>query len=286
MRYRMIGIDLDGTLLTDDSTVSDENRAAIARARDAGVLVVPCTGRAWHESHRAIDGVEGLSMGVFVTGSVVNDVATGRALHTDGLEPDLALQFINHLRDLPDAVLVFRERGAAGCDYLVTGNGKLPDNTAWWFEHTEALVQHVRDVTTEHLTHTLRVGMVSDHPRLDAYYETIAAACAGRFAGHCFPGIVRNELTGEHVRILEMFAPHVNKWTGLQWIARHHGIDDAQVAVIGDQINDLPMFAAAGCGIAMGNAVAACLDRAHYVTAASDEHGVAHAIDQMLAGAW
>jgi len=285
VRYRMIGVDLDGTLLGGDGRVSVENRAAIARAQDAGVLIVPCTGRAWHESHRAIDDVPGLNVGVFVTGALVNDIATGRALHIDAMDGACATRLIDELRDLPDAVLVFRERGATGCDYLITGRGALPDNTNWWFNHTGALVTHAPQLRDEHLTHVLRVGMVSHDAALDAAYERIAEACAGVFAGHCFGGIVRNDL-GERVRIIEMFAPHVNKWTGLRWVAREHGIDESQIAVIGDEINDVPMFTAAGCGIAMGNAVHLARLHARYVTATVHEHGVAYAIDRMLEGVW
>lgn len=285
MRYRMIGIDLDGTLLSPDGRVSAENRAAIARAQEAGVLVVPCTGRAWHESHRSLDDVKGLSVGVFVTGALVNDIATGKALHTDPMEHDNAKRLIERLADLPDAVLVFRERGATGCDYMVAGRGALPDNTDWWFNHTEALVLERREPGPEDLTHVLRVGMVSASAALDAAYRQIAADCAGLYAGHCFGGIARNDL-GEQVRIIEMFAPHVNKWTGLQWIARARGIDESQIAVIGDEINDIPMFTAAGLGIAMGNAVELARQHASRVTATVHDHGVAHAIEQMLSGAW
>lgn len=55
MQYKIIAIDLDGTLLHDDGFVSQQNRDAIKKAQDAGALVVPCTGRGWRESIHAVE---------------------------------------------------------------------------------------------------------------------------------------------------------------------------------------------------------------------------------------
>ena len=60
----MIGIDLDGTLLDAHGNVSSVNREAIERAIDAGVIVVPCTGRGWSESRMALEQLPALHYGV------------------------------------------------------------------------------------------------------------------------------------------------------------------------------------------------------------------------------
>ena len=59
------------------------------------------------------------------------------------------------------AVLVFRDRGRAGHDYLVTGQGELSRNTQWWFEVTGATVHFDRQLSEANLHHALRVGIVA-----------------------------------------------------------------------------------------------------------------------------
>lgn len=73
-----------------------------------------------------------------------------------------------------------------------------------------------------------------------------------------------------------------NKGDGIASLAAASGVDLAEVAVLGDMPNDLPMFARAGIAIAMGQAPAEVRARARYVTTSNDEDGVAHAIDTIL----
>ena len=69
-------------------------------------------------------------------------------------------------------------------------------------------------------------------------------------------------------------------------IMKNHGIKAAQIAAIGDHINDVQMIEGAGCGIAMGNAVAEVKTVAKRITADNNQAGVAWAIDQLLEGVW
>ncbi len=285
MKYRMLGVDLDGTLLNSQGRVSSQNLAALRRAQDAGVLVVPCTGRAWRESHRALADAAHLELGVFVTGASVSEMPTGRPLDTATMAPDLAWNIVCALRDLPEAVLVYRDSHRAGHDYLVTGRGQLTANTRWWFEHTRAMVHHQPEIDRDDLHHTLRVGTVSSRERLDAVMPQLRAMCGDQIVTHAFAGL---HLPDQHVQlyVMEVFARGVDKWRGLQWVARQHGIADDEIAVIGDEVNDLPMFERSSCAIAMGNAAEPVRHAARYITLTNDEHGVAHAIDMLLTEKW
>jgi hypothetical protein len=320
MKYRLIGIDLDGTLLDGGGKATAENIAAIARARAAGAMVVPCTGRGWRESHAAlahlvlggehegtgnreqgtakrergtlpvaeIPGAENPGVGnpgVFGSGSSVNDLVTGQTLHAKEIGPALALEIVQHLFDLPDSVLVFRDPARAGYDYLVTGRGALAANTQWWFAMTGVTVRYQNHVSSADLSHSLRVGMVGTAQRIAAAAESVRSKFADRVNVHGFEA-VQMPNPEESVHVLEIFAAGVDKWHGLSWIARQHGIEAREVAAIGDEINDVAMIRSAGCGIAMGNAIPAVLACADRVTLDNTRHGVAHAIDQLLSGNW
>ncbi len=285
MRYRMIAIDLDGTLMSHSGTISQENLDAIARAQDAGVLVVPCTGRVWRESWMALEKLSVSGPGVFVSGAVITDMANGQSLDLAVIEPHLAQELVRFLTHLPEAVLVCRDWAQCGHDYLVTGSGTLTPSTQHWFERTGATVHFQETVATDDLRHTLRVGVVADTNRVRPLIESIRSQFADRVMVHSFEAI-RTPDPSQCVSVLEVFAAGVGKWRGVQLIAQQHGITPSQIAAIGDEINDVALIQEAGCGVAMGNAIDAVKAAADYHTLDCEHHGVAHAIDQLLAGAW
>lgn len=285
MKYRMLGLDLDGTLLGSGGELSEANRVAVARAMDAGMLVVPCTGRAWRESRHVLARLPRIEVGVFVGGAAVSRIEDGATADLAAIEPTLALRLVEHLADFPEAVLVYQDVAAAGCDYLITGRGTLTGNTRWWFEVTQAVVRECRDPTLEDLHHTMRVGVVAPGSRVVPVERGLAEAFRGQVLVHSFEA-VQSPDPEENVHVLEVFAAGVDKWRGLMWVARQHGIEPHEVAVIGDEINDLAMIRSAGCGIAMGNAIDLIKRTARHVTLSNDAHGVAHALEKIMRGEW
>jgi Cof subfamily protein (haloacid dehalogenase superfamily) len=281
----MLGIDLDGTLLDGEGELSEANIDAVHRAQAAGVRVVPCTGRSWVEAHYLLEPIADLELGVFVTGAAISNIASGESIDLAVIEPHLALRIVELLFNEPEAVLVFSDRNEAGHDYLVTGRGELTPNTEWWFEFNEAKVRHRREVDEVALRHTLRVGMVASTARMRQIAPRIEAELGDEVLVHHFVAVQRPD-PEESVDVLEVFAAGVDKWRGLRWLAAQDGTADDQIAVIGDQINDIAMLRNAGCGIAMGNATDAAKQAADFVTRTNAEDGVAFAIDQLLSGRW
>ena len=287
MNYDLIALDLDGTLVASGEKISPASLDAIARAHAAGVRVVPCTGRAWRESAAVLDAVSDLDLGVFSSGAVVADFRAGRVLNTAPLDPDLAHGVVQILRDLPHAVLVFQDAEQTGRDFLITGKGPLTDNTRGWFEANRLTVHEIPDATADDLAHSLRVGIVAPgQAALDAE-AAVRARFGDRVNAHCLAGlaVAGTEASGP-VYLIEIFNAGVHKWRGLHWLAEHLSVDPARVAAIGDEVNDLAMLKGAALGIAMGQAsdpVKAAADR---TTRPCAEDGVAHAIDQILSGAW
>lgn len=285
MKYRLLALDLDGTLLGREQVVAPADRDAIARAQATGCRVVPCTGRGWRESQQYLASVPGLTLGVFNTGAVVAEMHSGRAVDLATFEPHLALELIEFLKDEPEAVLIYQDFERAGCDYLIVGGGDVTANTRDWFDRNSLPVKENREPSVEDLRHSLRVGMVVVGDRAYEVESKVAARFAGRVNLHCFAG-VPTARAEDQVYIVEIFAAGVDKWRGLDWIAQQDGILPEAVAAIGDEVNDLAMLREAGLGVAMGNAVPQAIAAANRQTRPQDQQGVAYAIDQMLAGRW
>src|SRR4051794_18115174 len=103
--YRMIAIDLDGTLLSPRGEVTPRTKAAIHRALAAGMLVCFATGRNWTESQTVLDAVAHYDSAVFVGGAMVVDTKQRVTLHRTMMEPALARELCTVFESRGHAVL-------------------------------------------------------------------------------------------------------------------------------------------------------------------------------------
>lgn len=283
MKYEMLAIDLDGTLLDSMGLVSAENKAAVRRAQEAGMMVVLCTGRGLTESKPAMAALDHHGPIVLACGAVVSDPTTGKTLHRAVIEPGLAHEIIRHLDPSVHNVIALLDPAEEGCDYLVVNEARMNGNTRWWFDMIGARLKCVDEPPEQDLHHVLRVGIVAPPHVMAPVQAGLEQRFGSRIVVQHFMAVRMDE---NEVEVLEVFAQGVNKWAGLQWLADEHGIPYEKIAAIGDQINDISMIRHAACGIAMGNAVPAVLDVANQVTRSHDESGVAHAIEHLLDGRW
>src|SRR5438105_11642949 len=111
MPYRMIAIDLDGTLLAPDGSVPERAKAAVHRALKAGLLVCFATGRNWTESRAVIDAVEHYDSAVFVGGAMVIDTKQRVTLHRTMMQPQLAAQVCAALEEMGHAAMALQDTG-------------------------------------------------------------------------------------------------------------------------------------------------------------------------------
>src|SRR5687768_398219 len=154
--YRMIAIDLDGTLLSPRGEVTPRAKQAVRKALDAGLLVCFATGRNWTESRTVLEAVEHYDSAVFVGGAMVVDTKKEVVLHRMMMQPTLARELCGHLEDAGHAVLALQDTHAAGFDYLVTGDLPLNSETEHWMRITSAKIRRISRLATEAHEHTIR----------------------------------------------------------------------------------------------------------------------------------
>lgn len=276
-KYRMIAIDLDGTLLSPDGKVTDRCKAAVHAALKAGLLVCFATGRNWTESRTVLEAVEHFDTAVFVGGAMVIDTRKDVTLHRTMMQPQLAAEVCRVLEESGHAVLALQDTGTAGVDYLITADVDLNDATSHWMSVTAAKVHRIASLADYPHPHTIRVGIVAD----PADVEREQAALSERFGERIVMQAIRVPQAG--VDVLEIFDPAVNKWEGIQHVARAHGIAPEQIVAIGDDLNDLPMIAQAGLGVAMGNARPEVLALAKKVIGHNRDEGLAQFLEELVA---
>ena len=293
VRYDLLAVDLDGTLLDSRGNVSAENAAAIARARGAGLAVAVCTGRSLVECRHVLEEIRQLDPVVVAGGSIIACPRTSRTLHRFGVDRELVAGLTRSLLAHRHPVRILKDPLEAGFDYLVVvGEERLSLDpvTRWWFEKLRVRVRIIERLSDDpHPKHTVRVGACGAATAMARIKGEVLADLGDRVLMHHFPAVVAPQhvrTDGESLHVLEIFSREATKWTAVRVLAERIGVAPERIAAIGDEINDVPMIRGAGLGIAMGNAIRDVHDAAGRRTLHHDEHGVAHAIDNILSGAW
>ena len=275
--YRMIAIDLDGTLLMPDGSVSPRNKAAVHRVLKAGLLVCFATGRNWTESETILSAVEHYDTTVFVGGAMVVDTKNRVMLHRMGMQPHLAREVCDLMESLGHAALVLQDTHKAGCDYLVTDGIELNSPTRQWMKVTSATVHRITGLgSTYPHEHTIRVGIVAPREEVARAREALIRQLGDKVVCHCL------WVPAYGVEVMEVFDPAVNKWEGVLHVARRHGITPQQIVAIGDDENDVAMISNAGLGVAMGNAKPQVQAIANRVIKPNTEDGLAQFLEELV----
>jgi len=289
----LIALDLDGTLLRPDGSVSPRSIETIARAREAGIDVIICTGRGYVECEHVLRWIGQTHAVVVAGGSITACGRTGKTLHRFTMHPSLVGRVVNTLHAHRQAAMILKDPSAAGYDYLVLGGEDehpVDPVTSWWFEELGVTARFARTLEDdEHPEQTVRVGLCTDERTSAPIAEALLSDLPESAMLHNFPAVVgprQGESEPRRVNIVEVFDGRASKWNAIERLTRERSIDPSRVLAIGDEINDLSMISAAGIGVAMGNAIDAVRDVADRHTEANSEDGAALAIERVLEGAW
>ena len=276
--YDLIALDLDGTVLGPDGKVSPATLRAVRRALEVGYRVVFATGRNYQESWPVIDEIGHHGAAVFVGGASVIETSAGggggRTLHRQTMEPALAVAVCAAFERLDLSPLVFQDDPDDGLRF-VRGRLPFPDAVKRWHELTRATVRRVDDVLTADHSHTMRVSALGPPAVVDEALALLEAQFGERVFAY------KTKLANFGVELLEVFDPSVNKWAGIEHVAREHGIPRERVVAVGDDMNDLHMIREAGLGVAMGNARPVIKEIADRVIASHAEDGLATFLDEL-----
>lgn len=260
---KLVVSDVDGTLVQPDKSLSPGTVAAAGRLQASGVPLAivsarPPRGMRWITEALALKApYAGFNGGALVgpDGAVIEwNPAPAAMVHK--------------------ALDLFAARGI----------------DAWLFTQDEWLIQKADGVYVAHERHTVGfdarvvtdytpyvdqvgklVGVTDDEPKLASVEKELQ-------------GIVGDGATAHRSQTyyLDLTHKNANKGYAVQALARHQGVDLADVAVLGDMGNDVPMFRVAGFSVAMGNGSDEAKTAASKVTAANDHEGWAQAIDTLI----
>lgn len=256
---RLAAIDLDGTLLRSDGTISRRSRDAIRAARDKGITVVIVTARGPSSvtelAHDA--GIDGSA--ICSNGALIVDLASGSVIRERLIETEFAIELVRELRERLPGIAFAVEHARFTHEPGFATNWELPAET------------RVADALELLDSPAAKLLMLHESHELDAILAVVRDV-AGDGATVVLSGNIAVEVT----------AVGVNKAAGLADLAEELGIEAKDVVAFGDYPNDVPMLAWAGRGVAVANAHPEVLAIADEVTASNDDDGVAIVLEQLI----
>lgn len=269
---KLVAIDLDGTLLTDDKQLPQANIDAIHQAIQAGVQVVICTGR-------TLPGVREIMAQLPFDGEddflILQNGSVTHRLHDLEIVDQVTLS--REAREvLMDFARVFDEEGAQLVAFDQEGMMLVSQYEAneLVVGDSKALNTPITPFTAEEFLafENFNKAMVLAEPEiLDAMKERLPSELFDHYS------TVRSQPI-----IAEFLVKGVSKASSLKNLAKRLDIEAEHVMAIGDQLNDLEMIQWAGLGVAMGNAVARIKEVADVVTGSNEDAGVAQAIEKHI----
>lgn len=261
MAYRLLAIDLDGTLLNSSGTVGERTIAALRRAAAEGIVIAPATAR-WYQA--AVRPFAAMSIEVAAIASAGADVRGpgGNVVQQDHLPQDFA-RFVAELCDRAGWPATLAVPGKA-----YRRANELPP----WAANAPEWLQPVTSLGDVDLSELLAVLAEPDEgdPRMHellAWDDRVSIYNAVSFAGD---GMVTVTARG------------VDKGTGLLALCHALGIPPAEAVAFGDSEVDLPMMRAAGLAIAVANATGEVKAAADIVIPGPDADGVGEWLETVM----
>lgn len=263
MKYKLIAVDMDGTLLNSKGEITEKTMAAIRNAVDQGIILVISTGR-------PIQGVEKYNglldlRGPVITynGAMIVDAPTREVLFRQELSRD-------------DAKRIWELGRKYDTTMCIWSNNQLYSNQ--WNDkiHDYKKLSGVEPILIKDFDTLSEQGITKI-----LWYDEVKRV--GEFLNELSPEMFSEvSYCTSKPSFLEFFSSKVSKSVALEKIGEIYNITREEMIAIGDGLNDLGMIQYAGLGVAMGNAEEEVKKHAQLVTKTNDEEGVRVVIEKYL----
>ncbi len=261
--YRLLAIDLDGTLLSPQKLITHRTYDALTQAVDYGMKLVIATGQTL-DVLRAVCGDLPLNAPqIIYNGAIIADISTGTILHEQLVPQEQILPTLALLRDAS----LYRAYHTHEHVYV----DQDTPNAHRWYRPPVPQVIEVADVAGIYPQPCIKLVGVGDENTLRATRRELERLLTDQLY-----------VTQASRDLLEFLHPSVSKGNALKFLAQGLDIPPEEIVAFGDHHNDIGMLQFAGLGIAMGNAHGEVKAAADYVTLRNSEDGVAVALEELV----
>ncbi len=267
--YNMLVLDIDGTLVGSDKTISEKTREAIIKAQQRGKIVAIASGRSIAGIRKTASNISLEQYGGYViayNGTTVVNCKTGECIYNQMVPKELVKPVYEAAKRVNAGIVIYNDNTKE----MISGNG-LNEYIKIDAEACNVTINEVSDFVKA-VNFPFNKFLLSGKPEHMAEVEKIMAKEFGD----------RLNVFRSDPFYVELLPRYVDKGVAVEKLVKHLDIQREKVICIGDSYNDLPMLRFAGMGVAMGNAQQEVKEMADYVTASNDEDGIVNVIDKFM----
>lgn len=248
MKYKLIAIDLDGTLLNEKKKIPNENKVILKELMNRDIEVIIATGRRYYSAKELVSelGMEEATI-MANNGTVVRDMKTDNIITTRYFDHEDYYSLIREGRDRELHAITHVDHFKEGYDILV----ELEKNDTRYKNYLNDIANRYRtidDLLRYSNPKALAIVYTGELEKLKEFQHNLNHKYKGRYNAY----LMRNlKNVGA---MLEVINARGNKWVSVMEYAMSKGIKSKEIIAIGDDNNDIEMIKNAGLGIAMKNA--------------------------------
>ena len=269
---KLVAIDLDGTLLHDDCTISQYTKNIIEEASRNDIMVVPTSGRSFRNIKEQVKDIEGIKYCICSNGSIVGRLDTEEVLYDHKIPVETAYEIYKEIKRRGGFVQIYSDTNTFVENDVrhIIYDSKLPDEFC-----DNLLATDIPILSSELL---LKRGLMQVN-KLHVVFSDPSEM--PDFADYCksIEGIICTYPSNYN---MEIFATGCNKDKGIRIICEKCGIEQQDTIAIGDSDNDVAMIQYANIGIAVDNAMDVLKEVADYITKSNNEDGPAIVLEKIL----
>ena len=267
---KMIGLDLDGTLLNGRKEVTDHTRKILEQAIAQGIIVLVATGRPLTGIPGQVRAIQGMQYALTTNGARIYDLLQDRTILEHPLSGEKAKKVLKIAGKYDTLQEAYFDREVYAQEDQLKRISHYHKNPHMW-----EYVRATRTAVPSMIEWYEECGRDAD--KLQLMFADMQELAHARKELEEIPGLV---LTGSLGNNIEINAEGIDKGIGILELGRRLGISREEIMACGDGDNDLEMLKAVGVGVAMGNADADVKAAADYVTDTNEEEGVAKAVEK------
>lgn len=268
MIYRLLGLNIDGTLLQSNGKIHKSTREAVEYVQQKGILVTIVTSRSFPSARKVAKTLK-IHLPIITHQGAYISSFQETPLYVKRIKGEITYDVVRFLEVLPCQIRLVHEQFSLANKFKLNHN--LLAKTVFTSGDPVFYSQQFVDSLSEYL-HDQPVTP----PKMEVYFEEAKDLQDTKSAfSKMFPEIETIELNPLR---LDIVPQGVSKLSGLLYLGNQLGISSQEMVVIGDGLDDISMIEAVGLGVAMGNADFAVKKAADWITRSETEHGVAYMV--------